>query len=236
MNNFYSFLIKSGWLCMFLLGGVGIGSATYTIAQPVGDTTGVQQIPIDSKRSIILWKGTEMWQTGKHEGTVNLSEGYLSFENGQIIGGQFVADMNSIAITDIPKHEPIPRRNLRNHLKSDDFFYVEKYPTAEFKITKTEALKADSLKIWGDLSIRDVTKPISFTATKEEDKSSELVFNASFSIDRFEYNVSYQGSYWDRLTSIFDNNLVDADILLSIELVTSPIKQKELVNKPKEKK
>ena len=62
-----------------------------------------------------------MWQSGMHEGTVKLSTGHLLLRDGKIMGGEFIADMNSISITDIPSHEPVPRRRLRNHLKSEDF-------------------------------------------------------------------------------------------------------------------
>lgn len=223
MNNSLPLSMTFCWLCFLLLGWIGNGSSTPAIAQTPNDTTGIVQVPINTDHSVILWKGTEMWQTRKHEGTVNLSEGYLLLDNGQIIGGHIIADMNSIAITDIPEHETVPRRRLRNHLKSDDFFHVDEYPTAEFKITQTETFKSDSLRVLGDLSIRDVTKSISFVASKKPDQNSTLILSASFTIDRFEYNISYQGSYWSRLTSILDNNLVDADISLSIELITASI-------------
>lgn len=212
-------LIIFSWLCSLLMAGE---HSTMT-AQPhtVHDTAGTVEVPIDTDRSLIIWKGTEMWESGKHEGTINLVEGYLLLKNGQIAGGYFVADMNSIAITDIPVSDPVPRKRLRNHLESEDFFYVEKYPTAEFEITKTEAMNADSLKVWGDLSIRDVTKSISFIAGQKSDQGYGLALYTTFKIDRFAWNISYQGSYWKRITSILDNTFVDADISLSVKLVTS---------------
>ena len=210
----YLFLSTPFRLALFLL----LGSMS-AISQPTGDTAGVITIPIDTGRSHILWKGTEMWQSGKHEGTVNLREGYLILNEDHLTGGKFVADMNTIAVTDIPKDDPVPRRRLRNHLKSEDFFYVEKYPTAIFEITSSELLKADSLKIQGDLSIRDITKPVSFIALKKSDSDSTLAFDAAFKIDRFAWNISYQGSYWERLTSILDNTFVDADIYITVYLV-----------------
>lgn len=212
-------LIIFSWLCSLLMAGE---HSTMT-AQPhtVHDTAGTVEVPIDTDRSLIIWKGTEMWESGKHEGTINLVEGYLLLKNGQIAGGYFVADMNSIAITDIPVSDPVPRKRLRNHLESEDFFYVEKYPTAEFEITKTEAMNGDSLKVWGDLSIRDVTKSISFIAGQKSDQGYGLALYTTFKIDRFAWNISYQGSYWKRITSILDNTFVDADISLSVKLVTS---------------
>ena len=212
MNSFL-FSLTEYSLSLFLL----LGSMS-TVAQPTGDTTQAVKVPIDIERSIIIWKGTEMWQSGKHEGTVNLSAGYLLFKGSRIVGGKVVADMNSIVITDIPKHESVPRERLRNHLKSEDFFYVEKYPDAVFEINKTEVLNNDSLSVQGDLSIRDVTETISIAASKNSEIDSTFAFEATFKIDRFVWNISYQGSYWKRITSILDNAFVDADIYLTVYL------------------
>lgn len=205
--------------CLFLWSVAGENSSKSHPPLTVKDTTGTVEIPINTEVSRVIWMGTEMWETGKHEGTLSLSEGYLLMKNRQIEGGRFIADMHTIDITDIPESDPIPRKRLRNHLESEDFFYVEKFPAAEFEITKTEAINGDSLRVWGDLSIRDITNPISFIATREVNKDSGLVINAAFKIDRFEYNISYQGSYWKRISSILDNTFVDAEISLSVELV-----------------
>jgi polyisoprenoid-binding protein YceI len=53
------------------------------------------------------------------------------------------------------------------HLRSADFFDVEKFPTASFKSTRVEDLGGDKYRISGDLTIRGVTKPLSFDATFE---------------------------------------------------------------------
>lgn len=218
MNKLIHTLLMVGSLSPLLFAWAAI-TPPAAKAQMMDSANEVVKIPINTERSIIVWKGTEMWQSGKHEGTVNLRQGYLLLKDRQLLGGQFIADMNSIAITDIPKHEKIPRRRLRNHLKSDDFFYVQKYPTADFEISNTETFTADSLKVWGDLSIRDITKEIEFTAYQRYESNNKQEFWATFKIDRFEWNISYQGSYWKRITSIIDNTLVDADIYLTVHLV-----------------
>jgi len=215
MSSLFFSLAPFSFSFFLLLGSIA------AIAQPTGDTTGIVNVPIDIERSTITWKGTEMLQSGKHEGTVNLSAGYLELIEGRIVGGKFIADMNSIAITDIPKHEPVPRNRLRDHLKSEDFFHVEEYPEATFEIKKAEQFKPDSVRVCGDLSIRDVTKTISIVASKKSDIDSILVFEATFKIDRFAWNISYQGSYWKRITSVLDNTFVDADIFLTLQLFTS---------------
>jgi polyisoprenoid-binding protein YceI len=182
------------------------------------DSSGNIILPIDIEQSLIEWRGTEMWGRDSHEGILTLIEGHFELQQDQLIGGYFIADMNSISVTDIPKSDPIPRRNLNEHLKSEDFFYVEEYPVATFEITNTKLMKGDSLMIVGNLSIRDVTKSISFTATKTENENTIISYEASFEINRFEWNISYQGSYWERITSIIDNNFVDAEMDISVKL------------------
>lgn len=50
------------------------------------------------------------------------------------------------------------------HLRSPDFFDVEKYPTITFKSTKVEHIGGSDYKVTGDLTIHGVTKPVTFEA------------------------------------------------------------------------
>jgi polyisoprenoid-binding protein YceI len=51
-----------------------------------------------------------------------------------------------------------------NHLRSDDFFAVEKYPELRFKSTSVEPAGGGRYRVAGDLTIRDVTKPVTLEA------------------------------------------------------------------------
>lgn len=163
-------------------------------------------LKVNLSNSSIHWKGTKMRGAGKHEGELQLQSAYFLSENRKVIGGQFVADMTTIGVTDIPEHEPVPIRNLNNHLKSEDFFGVESYPISKFTITKIENLQNDSISVSGNLTIKDVTKNIEFKAeTKEKD------FLTKFTFDRFQWNIAYEGSWADK-------TLVDRDVELTINL------------------
>jgi polyisoprenoid-binding protein YceI len=48
------------------------------------------------------------------------------------------------------------------HLRSDDFFAVEQHPTIRFASTQVEAVGETTYRVTGDLTIRDVTRPVSF--------------------------------------------------------------------------
>lgn len=54
-----------------------------------------------------------------------------------------------------------------NHLRSADFFEADKYPYITFKLTKVEPVDDETFKVHGDLTIKDVTRPIVLTATLE---------------------------------------------------------------------
>lgn len=167
----------------------------------------VDTVYLNKAKSNIHWKGTKMRGAGKHEGEIDLKNGYFISDDGQLIGGNFVVDMTTIQVTDIPEHETIPRNNLNNHLKSPDFFDVEKHPTAEFQITNINRATADSLKVAGNLTLKDITKHIEFLANYEND-----TFTTKFTINRFEWDIAYTGSWSDR-------TLVDKDIEMNITLL-----------------
>ncbi len=81
------------------------------------------------------------------------------------------------------------------HLKSDDFFNAEKFPEIKFKSTKFEKLSDNKYKITGDLTMRDVTKEVTFDAvlngTLKTDKGLLSAWKATTTINRFDYNLKW---------------------------------------------
>lgn len=168
-----------------------------------GDT-----LRLDLSKSYIDWKGTKMRGAGKHEGTIELKNGFLVIRNQELVGGHFIVDMSSISVTDIPEHEPIPRKNLINHLKSSDFFNIAKFPTSEFQITSVKQVTIDSLMITGNLTIKNITKGIEFGAIYRDKK-----LKTKFTFNRFHWNINHQGSWKD-------NTFIDKEVELTIECTT----------------
>lgn len=165
-------------------------------------------IILTPKLATIYWKGTKMRGAGKHEGTIDLKKGIFLTRDNHLIGGSFIVNMSSIAVTDIPEHEPIPRANLNNHLKSADFFDVTKYPQATFEITKVNEVTTDSLNVIGNLTIKDITKTISIGATYRN-----TTFATTFTFDRSLWDIAYTGSWADK-------TFVDKDVELRINITT----------------
>ncbi len=109
-----------------------------------------------------------------------------------------------------------------NHLRSDDFFNVEKYPEIRFKSTKFEKTGEDTYAITGDLTIRDITKPVVLDAkmlgTVEAFGGKHVGFKATTTVNRFDYNVK-----WDK--TLDTGGLIvgkNVDITLLLELAVPP--------------
>ena len=166
---------------------------------------------IDSKKSIVIWNGKKV--TGEHSGTIQLKTGELVIADGKLSGGTFEIDMTTIDVTDL---EGEWKDKLNNHLKSEDFFGVKKFPTATLAITKVTANgSSGDYKVMADLTIKSTTKQINFDAHVHGEGS--LSATAEITIDRSEYDVRYgSGSFFDNLG---DKTIYD-DFILKINLAT----------------
>ena len=174
--------------------------------------TNIAEVSVDTSESYVTWKGYKV--TGSHYGKVKLKEGNLAYENGQLVGGGFTIDMSTIGVEDL---EGSYAQKLEGHLKSPDFFGVEKYPTADFVITKVISRGTPgSYKVIGDLTIKETTKEIKFNAQIDE-KEGKKVATADITVDRSEFDVRYgSGSFFDNLG---DKTIYD-EFELTVNLVS----------------
>jgi len=103
-----------------------------------------------------------------------------------------------------------------NHLKSDDFFNAEKYPTMSFKGTEFRKVGDNKYTITGDLTIRDVTKKVTFDAVLGGVVATPMgtiaAWKATTVINRFDYNLK-----WDKAFSP-GNLIVGKDVTLNLNL------------------
>ena len=159
-----------------------------------------KEIKVESSK--VVWKGYKV--TGSHEGFISIKSGQLTFNDGTLTGGDFVIDMSSIINTDL---EGEYKGKLEGHLKSDDFFGVEKFPTASLVFTQVRSVSKNSYEVTGDITIKGKTESISFDLSVYGNKA-----NASLKIDRSKFDVRY-GS-----TSFFDG-LKDKAIYDEFDLV-----------------
>ena len=155
--------------------------------------------------SKIVWKGYKV--TGSHTGTIAIKSGYLNFDKDKLSGGHFLIDMSTIASTDL---EGKSKGKLEGHLKSDDFFGVEKFPTAVLDFSKVEATGKNSYQVTGNVTIKGKTEAVSFTVSVYGNKA-----NVALKIDRSKFDVRYGStSFFDGLKNkaIYDKFDLVADL------------------------
>jgi polyisoprenoid-binding protein YceI len=174
-------------------------------------TNPIETKSVDTAKSQVIWKGYKV--TGEHQGTINIKSGALEFDNGALTGGSFVIDMPTIKVTDLSGGMAT---KLEGHLKSPDFFGVEKHPEASFKITKVVSRGTPGdYKIVGNLTIKETTKEIKFFTNVSSDGS---IATADIKVDRSEFDVRYgSGSFFDNLgdKTIYDE--FDLNVTLAVK-------------------
>lgn len=155
---------------------------------------------VDTEASVLYWKGTK--PTGSHNGTVKLKEGSISIKRGKIKSGEFVVDMSTIKDAD-------GSTRLDGHLKSKDFFDVQKFPTSKFVITKTKKA-GEKMTVTGDLTVKGITKSISFTATLSEANGVITFKSETFKVNRADFNVRYGSkSFFNNLKNRFIGDMME---------------------------
>ncbi len=142
----------------------------------------------------IEWTGTK--KTGKHDGGFSAFSGTITDP-----GGDFTASAISLDIDTTSIHSDNPK--LTTHLKSRDFFEVQKYPKATFVSRSIKESKADGAthSITGDLTIHGTTKSIAFPA-KVTRTDYVTTIESTFTFDRTEHGITYKPAEVDRIVTV----------------------------------
>lgn len=164
------------------------------------------ELTVDTALSNVEWTGKKV--SGQHHGDVQVKSGSLTVDEGKLVGGNFVIDLTSINNLDL---EGEFKGKLEGHLKSADFFDVENHPEATFEITDVkDGATAGAVVISGNLTIRGVSKNITFDAQVEDASDTAVKATADFNIARDDWGVSYKGQADD---------LISKEINLKVTLV-----------------
>ncbi|MDI1242019.1 MAG: YceI family protein [bacterium] len=141
---------------------------------------------INGENSKVDFTGSKV--TGKHDGGFNTFTGTIDLVNRKPAESSVTVDIDAASVySDDEK--------LTGHLKSADFFDVEKFPKASFRSTKIEAdpaKGADAYTITGDFNLHGMTKSISFPATIKAGTESVDV-DAEFAVNRKDFGIVYAG-------------------------------------------
>ena len=150
-------------------------------------------VNVDS--STIKWTGKEI-TTDSHYGTLGLKQGAVEVSTAGIVSGNVVVDMNSIQCLDMTGRG---KTKLEGHLRSDDFFGVQSFPEAALSFTSLSAETSGEIHFTGDLTIKNITHPITFSGLLHQSGNSYSA-TIHFSFDRTLYNVKYRsGKYFKDL-------------------------------------
>lgn len=176
----------------------------------------VTNYELNTTQSKIKWIGKKF--LGSHYGWIKFKSGNLSFDGSKILSGYFEVDMRTIQDEDLTDNAL--NQKLVKHLKSDDFFGVDKFPISSFNITHSTLLKNSNagdpnIAITGKMTIKGITQTISFPAIVAVE-GDRLRAKVKLDIDRTKFNVRYgSGSFFDNLGDnvIYDNFTLELDLV-----------------------
>lgn len=160
---------------------------------------------VDLKSSVIDWSAKKV--VGGHIGTVKLASGSLIYSEKGLKDGAFVMDLANLTSDN---------ERLTSHLKNDDFFSVDKFPTSKFDITKVSPAGTDRVNISGNLTIKGITHPLNFDASVKKEKDIIVAVAKGVKVDRTKYDIKYRSKSF--FESIGDKAIDDV-FELNINLV-----------------
>jgi len=205
-------------ISIIILTLIGCGKKNETKDIKVGNTSSTYlekgSYDIINTESELKWIGKEL-STDTHTGTLALKKGKIDVNANGVIHGEIEIDMTTITVTDMQGKWGT---KLEGHLKSPDFFDVEKYSSAFITFQSDEnPIKNNQLNLTGELTIKDITHPISFSTELLQTKPS-LQAEASLSFDRSKYDVRFRsGNFFENL----GDKLILDDIEIDVLLVTN---------------
>lgn len=214
MNIYKSAIILSG---IFLTGLSACNNASQKKEASAGEgnkteaSNAPSTLNLDRATSAVVWHGSDLIKT--HTGSIEIIDGAMIFdEKGKISGGNINIDMNSILVTDNTPEDKRPK--LISHLKSNDFFAADSFPTSKFEIAHIEQKDGDNYLIHGNLTLRGKVLGIEVPAIITT-KEGITNLKANFAIDRTKWSVNFHSKTID--ASIKDKFINDM-IELSVDL------------------
>jgi polyisoprenoid-binding protein YceI len=143
--------------------------------------------------------------TGSHHGGFKSFSGHFTIKDGVPVGNdhKVVIDMKTTFADD---------EKLAGHLKSPDFFDVEKFPEASFDVTELKKSSDTAYTIAGNFTLHGKTKNISFPATVSQSGGNVLI-QSKFDINRKDFDIVYAGKADD---------LIRDEVVIELKLEAKP--------------
>lgn len=182
---------------LFSLTGLALSIALFSFTFKPSSKQGVE-FTIDAQKSKVNWTGSK--KLDFHTGYFPVKSGAVQVDGGKLVGGSFVIDIAGNKVTDAAGAK------LEGHLSAPEFFDVAKFGEAKFTITAVKYTKADKATLTGELSLKGISKTISFDAYIRNADDKGFFAEAFFPLDRSLFGVSY------------GIGMIDTDVQLAVHI------------------
>ncbi|MCP9745183.1 YceI family protein [Lacihabitans sp. CS3-21] len=174
-----------------------------------------QKLVLNTAESTINWKGKMWMSTDSHEGIIHFSSGNMTMDKtGKILSAYFEINMNTIKTLDARPDKD----GLAEHLKSEDFFAVKRFPKAYFVTTKIEkSTVPNNYNVQGNLTIKGVIKQVSF-ALKMIPMQTSTKATAELTLYRSWWGINYKAPDF---FSTLKNDLIAEEVPIKLNLIFS---------------
>lgn len=160
---------------------------------------------VNLETSKVDWKAFHKGGFAPRWGTLAIKSGEVAVTDGELTAGDFVIDMQSLKVDPKSVTEKDKKySDLQDHLKSKDFFDVEKNPTADFKITgvanletpAADAIAGANKTVSGNLNLKGKIVNVTFPA-KVTIADGTVSIQAKFTVDRTDWDLKFGTSEAD---------------------------------------
>ena len=170
---------------------------------------------IDSSK--VVWRGFKTFVDWSHEGTIAV-DGKFLIANDKVAGGFIEIDFSEITVAEFA--DGTKEEYLLGHIRSEDFFFTDSFPTGSFEIVNVKELAGEGTNslVVGNLTLRGITNSIEFPANINLDNDGVSFEAPVFSIDRTKWGVKYHDREDASIAASLKEDLIDHSIELKFNV------------------
>ena len=190
--------------------------ALFTLVLSTPAFAATEKYAIDTTASQVNWEGRKKIVDTRHVGIIGVKGGQVELSGDKITAATIEIDMTAITNTDLT--DSTYNQKLIGHLKSEDFFNVEHYPTSKFVLKSAKAKKGKdgaTHTLTGDLTLKTETHSVTFPASIAA-KDGVLTGRATLSVDRTKWGIRYgSGKFFKGLGDKVIRDEIKLEIVLT---------------------